>query len=178
MRAFFRRDCCALIFFHVSARSRFIAVRCCVALMLSRAVLCRTCCLACVGGARVPRLPAARAATCATCDGELRESNPRPRAPEARILPLDQAPKHIMAACDECAHCLRFCGRCPRALVQSLMVALSTLRLIGLPYLLVVCALRCVALLRSKPARSGLRNVARDWRRNRRRRRVQGHGDA
>ena len=24
MRAFFRRDCCALIFFHVSARSRFI----------------------------------------------------------------------------------------------------------------------------------------------------------
>ena len=97
MRAFFRRVCCALIFFQALARSRFIAVLCCVALRLSRAVrlLCRTCCLACVGGARVPRLPAARAATCATCDGELRESNPRPRAPEARILPLDQAPRHI-----------------------------------------------------------------------------------
>ena len=30
MRAFFRRDCCALIFFQALARSRFIAVRCCV----------------------------------------------------------------------------------------------------------------------------------------------------
>jgi len=29
-----------------------------------------------------------------------------------------------MAACDECAHCIRFCGRCPRALVTSLVVAL------------------------------------------------------
>ena len=125
MRAFFRRVCCALIFFQALARSRFIAVLCCVALRLSRAVrlLCRTCCLACVGGARVPRLPAARAATCATCDGELRESNPRPRAPEARILPLDQAPKHI-ATWRRAMLVPRFCGRCPRALVKSLMLVL------------------------------------------------------
>ena len=104
MRAFFRRVCCALIFFQALARSRFIGLR---------------------RGCARPAAARLLAANCATCDGELRESNPRPRAPEARIMPLDQAPRHIMAACDAGAHTPpRFCGRCPRALVKSLMVAL------------------------------------------------------
>ena len=104
MRVFFLRVCCALIFFQTLARSRFIGLR---------------------WGCARPAAARLLAQHCDVCDGELRESNPRPRAPEARIMPLDQAPRHIMAACDAGAHTPpRFCGRCPRALVKSLMVAL------------------------------------------------------
>jgi len=59
-----------------------------------------------------------------------------------------------MAACDAGAHAAPGdCGRCPRALAKSLVVALSTLRPIGLPYLLVVCF--CSVLLLSKQNQPG-----------------------
>ena len=104
MRALFLRVCCALIFFQALARSRFIGLR--------------------RGCARPATAGCARSYVCdvrwGTAGIEPTTSRSRSAYPATR-----PSPKHIMAACDAGAHALpRFCGRCPRALVTSLMVAL------------------------------------------------------
>ena len=148
MRAFFLRDCCALIFFHVSARSLFIVV------------LCRTCRAVAwpALGVRASRdWPAAHAA-CAMCDrgtAGIEPTTSRSRSAYPATRPSSQAHCN-MAACDAGAHAAaQFCGRCPRALVTSLMVALRPSPSNRAALFACCVLLLCAFALEAKPARSG-----------------------
>ena len=121
MRAFFRRDCWARIFFHVSARSLFIVVLCRTFRAVAWPVAWPASGCARPAAARL-LAQLVRCAIGGTAGIEPTTSRSRSAYPATR--PSSQM--HIMAACDAGAHALpRFCGRCPRALATSLMVVLG-----------------------------------------------------